>query len=96
MIGELTIESLPKEISKTIDEIFEKTRQLEASVASLHPEKIFESFIKTDEFRRKLYEIDVLSQDLMDAYRLYAVHAAQAMTPDAADAPSEVDNDVDS
>ena len=82
MIGKVTVESLPREIYKTIEEISEKTKHLESCVGELHPEKIFESFVKTDEFRRKLYEIDVLAQDLMDAYRLYATYATQVMTPE--------------
>ena len=86
MIGKITVESLPREISKTIEEISEKTKHLDSCIGELHPEKIFESFAKTDEFRRKLYEIDVLAQDLMDAYRLYVSYAAQVMTPDDAEA----------
>ncbi len=49
----------------------------------MHPEKIYDSFIKVDNFRRELYEIDLMSQNLMSIYQVYASYAHQAMTTSA-------------
>ena len=74
-----SIEQLPKQISTLIAEIAKRTESLQSNVGLFHPEKIYDSFVKVDEFRRELYEIDLLSQNLMDAYRLYSAFAAQAL-----------------
>ena len=79
MIGEITIDKIPKDISRTIEEVSTKVRDLSSKVEELDAEKIYDSYIKVDEFRQQLYQIDLLSQGLMDAYRLYAAYAAQTM-----------------
>ncbi len=70
---------LPKDIFKTIQEISKRSKDLDSKLNDVHPEKIYDSYVKIDAFRRELYEIDLLSQNLMDAYRLYAAYAYQAM-----------------
>jgi len=79
--NQTSVAQLPKDISKSIKEITDRVQNLETKVAEVHPEKIYDSFQKVDEFRRELYEIDLLSQNLMDAYRVYAAYAYQAMMP---------------
>ena len=79
MIGDITIDKIPKEIFRTIEEVSVKVRDLSSKVEEFDAEKIYDSYIKVDEFRQQLYQIDLLSQGLMDAYRLYAAYAAQAM-----------------
>jgi len=74
-----SITQLPKEISKTIQEISQRAKSLDGKLHDVHPEKIYDSYVRMDTFRRELYEIDLLSQNLMDAYRLYAAYAYQAM-----------------
>ena len=74
-----SITQLPKEISKTIQEISQRAKSLDSKLHDVHPEKIYDSYVRMDTFRRELYEIDLLSQNLMDAYRLYAAYAYQAM-----------------
>lgn len=54
-------------------------RKLDGKLNDVHPEKIYESYNKVDDFRRELYEIDLLSQNLMQAYKYYAHLAGQAM-----------------
>jgi len=77
---ETSMDQLPKQISSTILEITKRMEDLKEKVAELHPEKIYDSFVKTDDFRRGLYEVDLLSQNLMESYRLYALVAAQALS----------------
>tara|TARA_A200000159_G_scaffold164767_1_gene196107 strand:+ start:3636 stop:3959 length:324 start_codon:yes stop_codon:yes gene_type:complete len=77
--NQTSISQLPKEISKNIQEISKRSKNLESKLTDVHPEKIYDSYVKMDAFRRELYEIDLLSQNLMDAYRLYAAYAYQAM-----------------
>ena len=77
--SQTSIKQLPKEISKTIQEISQRSKKLDSKLDNVHPEKIYDSYVKMDAFRRELYEIDLLSQNLMDAYRLYAAYAYQAM-----------------
>ena len=79
--NQTSISQLPKEISKNIQEISKRSKALESKLTDVHPEKIYDSYVKVDAFRRELYEIDLLSQNLMDAYRLYAAYAYQAMAP---------------
>ena len=86
--NQTSISQLPKEISKAIQEISKRAKALDSKLNDVHPEKIYDSYTKVDEFRRELYEIDLLSQNLMEAYRLYAAYAYQAlMVPDSK--PSE-------
>lgn len=54
-------------------------RKLDGKLNDVHPEKIYESYNKVDEFRRELYEIDLLSQNVMQAYKYYAHLASQVM-----------------
>lgn len=54
-------------------------RKLDGKLNDVHPEKIYESYNKVDEFRRELYEIDLLSQNVMQAYKFYAHLASQVM-----------------
>jgi len=77
--NQTSISQLPKEISKTIQEISKRSKNLDSKLNDVHPEKIYDSYVKVDAFRRELYEIDLLSQNLMDAYRIYAAYAYQAM-----------------
>ena len=77
--NQTSISQLPKEISKTIQEISKRSKSLDSKLNDVHPEKIYDSYVKVDAFRRELYEIDLLSQNLMDAYRIYAAYAYQAM-----------------
>jgi len=77
--NQTSISQLPKEISKTIQEISARSKILDSKLNDIHPEKIYDSYVRMDGFRRELYEIDLLSQNLMDAYRLYASYAYQAM-----------------
>ena len=77
--NQTSISQLPKDISKTIQEISKRSKNLDSKMNDVHPEKIYDSYVKMDAFRRELYEIDLLSQNLMDAYRLYAAYAYQAM-----------------
>ena len=79
--NQTSISQLPKDISKTIQEISQRSKKLESKLGNVHPEMIYDSYVKMDAFRRELYEIDLLSQNLMDAYRLYAAYAYQAMAP---------------
>ena len=84
---------LPKEISKNIQEISERIKGLEFMVAQVHPEKIYDSYSKVDDLRREMFEIDLLSQNLMEAYRLYAAYAFQAMVVPHPEPPEEVENE---
>ena len=84
---------LPKEISKNIQEISERIKSLELMVAQVHPEKIYDSYSKVDDLRREMFEIDLLSQNLMEAYRLYAAYAFQAMVVPHPEPPEEVENE---
>lgn len=77
--NQTSMAQLPKDISKTIQEISKRSKDLDSKLKEVHPEKIYDSYVKMDAFRRELYEIDLLSQNLMDAYRLYAAYAYQAM-----------------
>lgn len=77
---QISISEISNEISKSINNISEKVSELEPRVAELHPEKIYDSFIKVDSFRRELYEIDLMSQNLMSIYQVYASYAHQAMS----------------
>lgn len=77
--NQTSITQLPNEISKGIQEISSRAKKLESKLDSVHPEKIYESYNKMDEFRRELYEIDLLSQNVMQAYRFYAHLASQVM-----------------
>jgi hypothetical protein len=77
--NQTSISQLPKEISQNIQEISARVRKLDGKLNDVHPEKIYESYNKVDDFRRELYEIDLLSQNLMQAYKYYAHLASQAM-----------------
>ena len=77
--NQTSIKQLPRDISKTIQDIAQRAKCLDSKLNDVHPEKIYDSYVKMDAFRRELYEIDLLSQNLMDAYRLYAAYAYQAM-----------------
>jgi hypothetical protein len=77
--NQTSISQLPKEISKSIQEISTRVRKLDGKLNDVHPEKIYESYNKVDEFRRELYEIDLLSQNVMQAYKYYAHLASQVM-----------------
>ena len=77
--NQTSVSQIPIEISKVIQEISERSRDLDNKLNDVHPEKIYDSYVKMDSFRRELYEIDLLSQNLMDAYRVYSTYAYQAM-----------------
>ena len=77
----ISMPQLPIEISKLIQEVSERSKNLDSKLSDVHPEKIYDSYTKMDGFRRELYEIDLLSQNLMDAYRVYSAYAYQAMAP---------------
>lgn len=77
--SQTSISQLPVEISKLIQEVSKRSKSLDSKLNDVHPEKIYDSYVKMDAFRRELYEIDLLSQNLMDAYRLYAAYAFQAV-----------------
>lgn len=89
--NQTSISQLPNEISKVIQEISKRSKSLDSKLNDVHPEKIYDSYVKMDGFRRELYEIDLLSQNLMDAYRVYSAYAFQAMAAQAeyAEPPSE-------
>ena len=89
--NQTSISQLPKEISKSIQEISIRAKQLESKLNNVHPEKIYESFNKVDEFRRELYEIDLLSQNVMQAYKYYAHLASQALNYQEFEAPEPED-----
>jgi len=89
--NQTSISQLPKEISKSIQEISTRAKQLESKLNNVHPEKIYESFNKVDEFRRELYEIDLLSQNVMQAYKYYAHLASQVMNHQDYEAPQPED-----
>lgn len=89
--NQTSISQLPKEISKSIQEISTRAKQLESKLNNVHPEKIYESFNKVDEFRRELYEIDLLSQNVMQAYKYYAHLASQVMNHQDSEAPQPED-----
>ena len=89
--NQTSISQLPKEISKSIQEISIRAKQLESKLNNVHPEKIYESFNKVDEFRRELYEIDLLSQNVMQAYKYYAHLASQALNHQEFEAPQPED-----
>lgn len=89
--NQTSISQLPKEISKSIQEISIRAKQLESKLNNVHPEKIYESFNKVDEFRRELYEIDLLSQNVMQAYKYYAHLASQVMNHQEFEAPEPED-----
>ena len=84
------VERIPLEISRIIKKVSSKVETLSEQASNFDPEKIYDSYVKVDEFRRELYEIDILSQNLMDAYKFYAAFAAQAMSQD--DAQSDVES----
>ena len=89
--SQTSISQLPTDISKTIQEISKRAKSLDSKLNDVHPEKIYDSYVKMDAFRRELYEIDLLSQNLMDAYRVYSAYAYQAMALQAEhyDSPSD-------
>lgn len=89
--NQTSISQLPKEISKSIQEISTRAKQLESKLNNVHPEKIYESYNKVDEFRRELYEIDLLSQNVMQAYKYYAHLASQVMNHQEFEAPQPED-----
>ncbi len=91
--NQTSISQLPKEISKAIQEISKRAKTLDSKLNDVHPEKIYDSYTKVDEFRRELYEIDLLSQNLMEAYRLYATYAYQALMVPNPDPSDEVENE---
>ena len=66
-------------------------RKLDGKLNDVHPEKIYESYNKVDDFRRELYEIDLLSQNLMQAYKYYAHLASQVMNHQGYEAPEPED-----
>lgn len=76
---EVSIESLPQEISKTISDVKARLAEAESKFQEVHQEKIYDSYNKVENFRRTLYEIDLLSQNLMEAYKLYAAYASHLM-----------------
>lgn len=77
--NQTSISQLPIEISKLVQEVSKRSKNLDSKLNDVHPEKIYDSYVKMDAFRRELYEIDLLSQNLMDAYRVYSAYAYQAM-----------------
>ena len=89
--NQTSISQLPKEISKSIQEISTRAKQLENKLNDVHPEKIYESYNKVDDFRRELYEIDLLSQNVMQAYKYYAHLASQVMNHQDYEAPPPED-----
>ena len=89
--NQTSISQLPKEISKSILEITTRAKKLEDKLADVHPEKIYDSYNKVDEFRRELYEIDLLSQNVMQAYKYYAHLASQVMNHQDYEAPPPED-----
>ena len=89
--NQTSISQLPKEISKSIQEISIRAKKLDSRLNDVHPEKIYESYNKIDEFRRELYEIDLLSQNIMQAYKYYAHLASQTMNHQAYEAPQPED-----
>ena len=89
--NQTSISQLPKEISKSIQEISTRAKQLESKLNNVHPEKIYESYNKVDDFRRELYEIDLLSQNVMQAYKYYAHLASQVMNHQEFEAPQPED-----
>jgi hypothetical protein len=89
--NQTSISQLPKEISKSIQEISTRVRKLDGKLNDVHPEKIYESYNKVDEFRRELYEIDLLSQNVMQAYKYYAHLASQTMNHQEYEAPQPED-----
>jgi len=89
--NQTSISQLPKEISKSIQEISIRAKKLESKLNDVHPEKIYESFNKVDDFRRELYEIDLLSQNVMQAYKYYAHLASQVMNHQDFEAPQPED-----
>lgn len=92
---QISISEICSEISKGISDISEKVSELPERVAELHPEKIYDSFTKVDSFRRELYEIDLMSQNLMSIYQVYASYAHQAMVPVRTEADEEVGSSDD-
>lgn len=70
---------IPIEISSIIQKVSSKVQSLSEQASGFDPEKIYDSYVKVDEFRRELYELDILSQSLMDAYKFYAAFAVQEM-----------------
>ena len=89
--NQTSISQLPKEISKSIQEISIRAKKLDSRLNDVHPEKIYESYNKIDEFRRELYEIDLLSQNIMQAYKYYAHLASQTMNHQEYEAPEPED-----
>ena len=77
--NQTSVSQLPVEISKLIQEVSERSKNLNNKLSDVHAEKIYDSYTKMDGFRRELYEIDLLSQNLMDAYRVYSAFAYQVM-----------------
>lgn len=80
METETSIDQLPKQISTNIQQIEKRIETLKKISNELHPEKIYDSFLKVDEFRRELFQMDLLSQNLMESYRVYSIIAAQALS----------------
>ena len=68
-----------RKFQKLFKKFRKRSKKQDSKLDNVHPEKIYDSYVKMDAFRRELYEIDLLSQNLMDAYRLYAAYAYQAM-----------------
>ena len=89
--NQTSISQLPKEISKGIQEISARAKRLESKLNDTHPEKIYESYNKMDDFRRELCEIDLLSQNVMQAYKYYAHLASQALNRQDYEAPQPED-----
>ena len=87
--NQTSISQLPNEISKGIQEISSRVKKLDNKLDNVHPEKIYESYVKMDEFRRELYEIDLLSQNVMQAYKFYAHLASQVMNHQEYEAPRD-------
>ena len=75
----VSIETLPDEILRAIAVIRTRLAEAETGFQEVHHEKIYNSYNKIEQFRRELYEIDLLSQELMDTYRLYVTYANHLM-----------------
>ena len=89
---QFTMEQIPVEIEKCIEQLSSRTAGLTTVLESLHPEKIYSSYSSVDSFRRELYELDVLSQNLMDVLRLYSAYAYQAMYQQPEFTESDIEN----
>ena len=90
---EVSIQSLPQEIAKTISDVKDRLTEAESNFQEVHQEKIYESYNKVESFRRSLYEIDLLSQNLMEAYKVYAAYASHFMSLDEEESEESEDFD---